>query len=668
MANWRDEILTHFTPGASRVTVVADPDNLLLDEQVLQATGERGFEVISFEDPVAFRYDYESRYRARWDRGDATDLDLVARATSSNLNIFPYDVLQAGRTLRFGLTAFFPNLSYPVIATLDRGDLDALYQARATIGPIQLGDNATRDFVLRHVYRVDTSLIRDSSDLLTLLLRQHAQGRGVPLGFAERLVYLLRRESDFRDWPLEDIVLGRDAFLAFLQERWPIYLERLAKGTPNAIGEPAPSYALTYPGPAALPFDDATVRPLVGSLFLDGLLRPVETNDAQPVPAWALLGIRRDPEGDRRRRLRGLVDALENSVPSSDTRYPDWLAFAWRWAETTTLYDPSGIPIEPDLVSRFGQLRDRVDDAFLAWARNRYGGLYNQPAIPVMVHHIPRALASFRSENSGAKAALVVLDGLALDQWIVLRDVVLGQRGDFRFDEGAVFAWIPSITPVSRQAIFAGKTPAQFAGSIETTSREPVLWTQFWSDQGLSQSAIGYALLPPVDAHALAALDSLLSRPRLQVAGVVVGLVDQMAHGTPLGTAGVYQQVRLWARSGFLAALFHRLLDQKFSVFLTSDHGNLEATGIGRPSEGVIADTRGERVRVFPTISLRKHVQSRFPAATEWPPLGLPDSYLPLLASRRSAFVPSGDITVAHGGASVDEVVVPFVQVKRGKT
>jgi hypothetical protein len=77
---------------------------------------------------------------------------------------------------------------------------------------------------------------------------------------------------------------------------------------------------------------------------------------------------------------------------------------------------------------------------------------------------------------------------------------------------------------------------------------------------------------------------------------------------------------------------------------------------------------RGERVRVYPDAVLRHRVASRYPRSIEWPATGLPDGYLPLLAPGRTAFVAEDRVTVAHGGISIDEVVVPLVQVERKKT
>ena len=82
MSNWRDQILREFTPNVARLTLVADPDGLLLEEGVLAGIRERGFELIPFEDHIAFRYAYESKFRSRWDQGEQTDLVVVLRSAS----------------------------------------------------------------------------------------------------------------------------------------------------------------------------------------------------------------------------------------------------------------------------------------------------------------------------------------------------------------------------------------------------------------------------------------------------------------------------------------------------------------------------------------------------------------------------------------------------------
>jgi hypothetical protein len=41
----------------------------------------------------------------------------------------------------------------------------------------------------------------------------------------------------------------------------------------------------------------------------------------------------------------------------------------------------------------------------------------------------------------------------------------------------------------------------------------------------------------------------------------------------------------------------------------------------------------------------------------------LPEGFLPLLAPGRSAFITEGDEAIGHGSISVEEMVVPFVEI-----
>jgi hypothetical protein len=662
MSSWRDLILQEFAPNVARLTLVADPDGLLLEEGMLEGIRQRGFELIPFDDHVAFRYAYESNFRSRWDQGEQTDLVVVLRCQANDLGVVPHDLLQAGRKLSFNLGDVFPNLSYPVVTALDRGDLDALYDAQERHVPGQLGDNATKEFVLRHVFDVAPELIKQPSDLLRALLRRHYRGQQIPAAIDGRFIQVLRQNNTFDDWPIEQLAADREAFLAFLQERWPIFLAcAAAKGDPSVVWDGETVYNLAIEGPALLPFEHPDVRVYVDNLFLEGFLAPVaHEHGGKLAKAWVNVGIRTVPTVDNARRLARLVDGLGTSIPADDARHTDWFHFARRWAELAVLLHQGDSPPPPEAV---GALQAKVDSRFAAWLAKRYAGLVNLPPDPpVMLHHVPRFLAR-RLEGNRGKVALVVLDGLSLGQWLILRESLQAARSDWVLREHAVFAWVPSITPVSRQAVFAGKPPLFFPNSIYTTDKDSNHWSQFWADQGLLPSEVMYER--GLGDGRLDALSETLSHPKLRVAGLVVGKIDRIMHGMELGMAGMYNQVRLWSQKPYLGSLLELLLERGFRVYLTSDHGNVEAKGCGRPAEGAAAELRGERVRVYPDEILRSKIKARFAKAVEWEPIGLPSDYLPLIAGDREAFVPNEQYVVSHGGICLEELVVPMVEIER---
>lgn len=661
MSSWRDAILNDFVPNVSKLTLVADPDCLLTEEKLALELRGRGFDLIEFSDPVEFRYAYESKYRSIWDRGEHTDLVVVLRLQDAELESLPYDLLQAGRKLSFNLGDLFPNLSYPVIEKLDRSLLDSLFEAQRKSPPDRMGDNATKDFILRHVFGIAAELIGGEVELLRALLRLHYGKLQIPLMLAERLIQVLKGHDGFKAWPLSEIVPDDEAFFAFLQERWPLFLSRL--GGKNQVREDSPEYGLKYPGPDRLPFDHQDIKVYIDNLFLEGKLTPVEATDIEvDAGSWVRSGIATSGTDNDALRISRLFDLVEKELPAAEARYSDWTAFALKWAELSSLVH-CGNGTEHQ--TRLREIGDALNTTFAGWLADHYSSLINLPPTnPAMLHHVPRRLARDIEDSGSSRAALIVVDGLALDQWVTIRQLLQKQDANLVMRESATFAWIPTLTSVSRQSIFSGKPPLYFPSSINSTNSEEKLWKQFWEGHGLSRLDVAYQRCLG-NGDAVGVLDSAIHPGKTKVVGLVVDKVDKIMHGMQLGSAGMHNQIKQWCHAGFLSAMVGQLLDYGYEVWLTADHGNIQCEGKGRPSEGVIAETRGERVRVYPTPELRAQVAGAFPFAHEWQPVGLPADYFPLVAGGRDAFVNPGDAIVGHGGVAIEEVIVPFVKFER---
>lgn len=661
MSSWRDAILNDFVPNVSKLTLVADPDCLLTEEKLALELRGRGFDLIEFSDPVEFRYAYESKYRSIWDRGEHTDLVVVLRLQDAELESLPYDLLQAGRKLSFNLGDLFPNLSYPVIEKLDRSLLDSLFEAQRKSPPDRMGDNATKDFILRHVFGIAAELIANEVELLRALLRLHYSKLQLPLMLAERLIQVLKSHDGFKAWPLSEIVPDDEAFFAFLQERWPLFLSRL--GSANQVREDSPEYGLKYPGPDRLPFDHQDIKVYIDNLFLEGKLTPVEAKGIEvDAGSWVRSGIATSGVDDDELRISRLFGLVEKELPTAEARYSDWTAFALKWAELSSLVHCGN---STEYQTRLREIGDALNTIFAAWLADHYSSLINLPPTnPAMLHHVPRRLARDIEDSGSSRAALIVVDGLALDQWVTIRQLLQKQDANLVMRESATFAWIPTLTSVSRQSIFSGKPPLYFPSSINSTNSEEKLWKQFWEGHGLSRLDVAYQR-GLGDGDAAGVLDSAIHPGKTKVVGLVVDKVDKIMHGMQLGSAGMHNQIKQWCHAGFLSAMVGQLLDYGYEVWLTADHGNIQCDGKGRPSEGVIAETRGERVRVYPTPELRAQVAGAFLFAHEWQPVGLPADYFPLVAGGRDAFVNPGDAIVGHGGVAIEEVIVPLVKFER---
>lgn len=661
MSSWRNTILKEFVPNVAKLTLVSDPDCLLTEEKLAMELRGRGFDLIEFNDPIEFRYAYESKYRSIWDRGDHTDLVVVLRLQDAELAALPYDLLQAGRKLFFSLGDLFPNMSYPVVEQLDRSLLDSLFDAQKKTSPDRMGDNATKDFILRHVFGVAAELISTEVELLRFLLRLHYGNTAIPAMLACRLIEVFENNGSFKGWSLSQIIPDAEPFFGFIQERWPIFLETLEK--PNQVKEDSSAYGLKLEGPARLPFDHQDIRVYIDNLFVEGKLTPVALPGIDiEKDSWILSGIsasKSDGEDLRISRLFELVDAAGLSMES---RYTDWISFAMKWAELSALIHTAS---NAGHEKRYRETGQRLNGLFADWLETHYASLINlPPSTPAMLHHVPRHLARYIEDQKSDKVALLVIDGLSLEQWVTVRNIIQTQSSDLILRESATFAWIPTLTSVSRQAIFAGKPPIYFPSSINYTNSEEKLWKQFWQGHDVSKLDIAYKRSLG-DGDAEAAMDSLINPAQTKVVGLVIDKVDKIMHGMQLGAAGMHNQIDQWCRGEYLISLLNYLSNHGYEIWITSDHGNIEAIGKGRPTEGVIAESRGERVRIYPTPELRSQISSTFTFAREWQPSGLPGDYFPLVATGNDAFVNEGDSIVGHGGVAIEEVIVPLIKVER---
>jgi hypothetical protein len=660
MSLWIDRILSRFPSDLARLWVAADPDGVLLDEQILSLLRERGFEVLPFDDSVAFRAEYEERYREAWDRNEQGPAPaLVLHLRSAETGRLPWDYLRQARIVPLSLANLFSKLSYGVVRQIGAEHLEALFEAQSRHASQSLGEAATKEFVLTHIFRIGPHLISRPEDLWRELLRLHYRDAGLPQVLVAHVAQILGERNAFKGLPIAELFASKSTLLRIVQDAWYRYLEHIGV-TGSRVSESPPA---EYAAKIEVPFDHPDVRAIVDSMFMDGTLHPLSVQGVPTgIPEWVKVGVVQDPAALRNLVLDG-IKSLIDSLPTLESSHRDWSQLARRFGEILFRFHGLDMARADGIRGSMAELQRLADERLHAWVAKHYADLSSLPVAkgPVMVHHVPRFLSMRRSAGED-KVALLVFDGLAVDQWIQIRERVAKHSPKVGFEEGACFAWLPTLTSVSRQALFSGFKPREFADSIESTAQEPLQWSRFWQDQGLKANEVMYRRgIKRIDQ--LDEWEAALSNPAVKVAGMVVDTVDEIVHGAILGKRGIASQIDSWCESGFVDRLFAQLLDKGYHVYLTADHGNVEAVGVGRPNEGVIAETRGERVRAYRSEALRSESAVACPGAIKLDIAGLPANFMPLFAGARTAFVTPGEQLVVHGGISVEELIVPFVKV-----
>lgn len=668
---WHQRILGHFTADLSRLWVACDPDGVLLDEKLLAELRARGFEVMGYDDPFAFRAEFEERYRAAWDANEpAPSPALIVHLRRDNADDLPWDILHNARpAVRLSLAELFPKLAYGAVRQVEPELLATLFDAHQTELQSARGESESKDFILEHVYQLTPRSIRTPVDFWREVLRLHFANRALPEPFAEHVAGILRGKGLFAGQPVADWLSSRSALLRVVQDAWYRYLEKLKlEGRRVAEPEPPSLGAGTVSAEIAIPFDHTDVRAIIDSMFLDGSLHPLAVSGVPAsVPGWIRAGIVEDV-WSQFALVEKSIETLAASVPGSDAPHKAWGDFAKRYGEMLSrVHD---LPSK-DGGERLANIRERIkaiqtlsDERLRAWvAARHYADLILQPATkgPVMVHHVPRFLRQRRNAGE-TKIALLVFDGLAFDQWVRIREHLIASQQPLAFDENTAFAWLPTVTSVSRQALFSGLRPREFEDSIDHTNKEETLWKSFWQHEGgIAPTEVMYRrALRQVEQ--LDALQTEITERKPKVLSLVIDEVDERLH-KERSKEDVALWIGRWLDTGFVERLFSFLLGEGFSIYVTADHGNVDAVGVGRPNQGVIAESRGERVRVYRSESLRADSAAAYPDTVSLEIAGLPANFMPLFAGGRSAFVPDGDQVVVHGGVSVEELIVPFVKV-----
>jgi hypothetical protein len=248
---------------------------------------------------------------------------------------------------------------------------------------------------------------------------------------------------------------------------------------------------------------------------------------------------------------------------------------------------------------------------------------------------------------------------------MALKAILQPEMPGVLIEETATFAWLPSITPISRQAVFSGKLPSYFAETLQQTSHDEKRWGQFWAGRGLTKHEVAFIALPGEDDTHERVAEVITGDTK--ALGVTLFKVDEIMHGMQLGSAGMINQVEQWATTQALQTLLATLIHHGFTVALTADHGNTEATGIGAPQQGVLCESRGERNRLFTDSTFAEACVQAVPGSRIARHSGLPANIIPVIAPQGKAFTDKGRTIVCHGGDSLEEMAVPFVLFRKHK-
>lgn len=328
------------------------------------------------------------------------------------------------------------------------------------------------------------------------------------------------------------------------------------------------------------------------------------------------------------------IRILKNKVYAAKA-YKDWYDIAETKASIDVLAAKYGLDIDTSVVNL----------EFKDFVLTEFGKLSSEMSrvSPVIVS---RAMEYIRDRSD--KFIIIVMDGMSEFDWRILST----SFDDIHYRQTAAFAMIPTTTSVSRQCLLSNKYPIQLMEPWKQR-KEKAEFVACAKSMGYSDEQIGYGR--GYDAEFASSV---------RCGAIIINDIDDMVHGQQQGRLGMYHDISLLASQKKLPATVRRFISKGFDVYISADHGNTDCVGLGRLMRtGLEVETKSHRMIVLQDFADKEELKRSY-GLIEYPKFYLDKKYDYLICDTGESFDAKGETVMTHGGITIDEVVVPFIEIK----
>lgn len=338
----------------------------------------------------------------------------------------------------------------------------------------------------------------------------------------------------------------------------------------------------------------------------------------------------------------------------------------------------------PQLKEILEMQKREANQAFSKFVEKKYESWMSDDG-PVMSHNMMRNKI-FPAMDRSKPVFFLLLDNLRYDQWKVLEPIF---NDLFRVEEEDYFySILPTSTQYSRNAIFAGMTPA------DIQKKYPDKWLNDFEKGGKNmhekfffQEQVGrvfrddlktdYVKVTNV-AKAKQLQDQILNYMQNDMTVIVYNFIDMLSHSRTemevikelAGDEKAYRSLtRSWFMNSPLYAALQKLAEKDIQLFISTDHGTIR---VNQPSK-VIADrdtTTNLRYKVGKKLQYdRKDVLDiRDPKKVGLPSPNISSTFIFakediffLYPNNYNHYRQYYNDTFQHGGISLEEIICPVI-------
>ena len=641
---WINAIIGRLCAYSAQMVILFDYDGLTANTAIFERLVGTRYDVYDYTDNLSLFFYLESHKQKESNDVDSRLMIRISADLADNAQL-PYSVMVNAERIELRLEDFFAGINSKAIRELPDQYYGHLFELLGSHPQGLASYDESIDFITRRVFGIDIAGISSEVQFWAILFKVHYTDTELPGFLVDKLHDAGDKFVTDYEIDLEHVLVSSEHFFAFLQNEWSRFVdERINHGVNIKV----------------IPFDHPDLKVYTDNFFTDGIIQRVRIDATRYGDlGWISCGIELKAP-DPVDQIESMMSLLQSHLPGLESSFRDWQKFSRDYAELLfKLYSVN----DPQDSENIRKLRTEINDRFQIWIQQHYDSLSSLPSTkPVMVHQVAKSMAYRRAEMQTPKTALIVMDGMSFDQWLCIKAEL--DLGGYDLHEDALFAWLPTLTSISRQSIFSAAVPYYLAQQIGSTVKEPKHWQRYWEDSGVPSQSISYLRLDGTGDIG-AELEKQVNLRSALVIGLVLNVIDDILHGMNLGSAGMHSQIKHWVKQGHFGSLLQLLLDHGYTVWITSDHGNLECEGIGNIPDGALSETKASRVRIYQSEALRDQAARKTDTSLAWTPKGLPNDLYCLFAPYRGCYHTVGKKIVSHGGISLEEVMVPFVKINR---
>lgn len=428
--------------------------------------------------------------------------------------------------------------------------------------------------------------------------------------------------------------------------------------------------------------EESIMEDAIGGKISDYLIKPVNPNQILLTIKKILEQRRIRSEKSAQKYLRSF-DRISEQI-HADTGWREWI----RIYKQLTRWDI-------DLESGDDSLRQVLSDQHMQ-ANHQFGTFvekHYQKWLGMQTPQRPALSADIVEEyliphlQAGRKAFFIIIDCLRYDQWLLFEEML---AGFYNIDVDYYYSILPTATPYSRNAIFAGLYPSEIANYYTE------LWKQGEDEHSLNKYEeellahqlkrsgldVNYKYEKVLNnEHGNKLIDNLANYLQFPLVAWVYNFVDTLVHTR--SESSMLKEIapdepafrsltQTWFKHSPLFEVLKRLAENDITIVLTTDHGAVRALHDAKVY-GDRDTSTGLRYKYGRNIEANRDsaIVIESPGSYKLPTPGDVNNYL--IAKEDCYFVYPTDYneykrryrdTFLHGGASMEEMILPIATMR----